>query len=99
MQIDQLALLMHMHRVQPDQLLFGQTKSTMDTAHFLPKSSANSRTSSTKSTDMTKYYTCTLLPFSTLEIFFLRFWTEHFALGAYIMDYIRVLVPGDTPGS
>jgi hypothetical protein len=35
---------------QPDQLLFGQTKGTMDTIHSPLKPSANSRMSSTKST-------------------------------------------------
>jgi hypothetical protein len=97
MQINQLALSMHMHKVPPDRLPFGQTKSITDTAHFSPKSSANSRTSSTKSTDRTKYYFLypSLLP-PALE-FFLRFQTEHFAaLGTYIIDYIRVLVPYGT---
>jgi hypothetical protein len=70
MQIDQLALSMHMHRVPPDRLPFGRTESIMDTAHSPLKSSANSRTSSTKSTDRTKYYLSypSLLP-PALKIF------------------------------
>ena len=43
-------------KVPLDQLLFGQTKSIMDTAHFPWKFSTNSRMSSTKSMDRTRYY-------------------------------------------
>ena len=76
-QINQLALLTHMCKVPPDRLLFGQTKSIMDTTHFPRKSSTNSRMSSTKGTDRshrTRYYIWYLLYPSllppALEIFF-----------------------------